>query len=1065
MTTDNSAKAPSRSDNSIEQVEPCETSTDVAALFEQAAFEIFLGVLPKETLTPIWNLPGDDFEAIIDAAIDGAPEDIVLHRYYGNCRFTPLKPGGSLRDWTVDRATHRLEVNTGMTIRKSSIQKMTLKLENFTRFVMQHRDSDKKEGPYFTAATFKNDRRTKEEVESITLLAYDFDNGLELSEFLRAVFRFGHHAWIYTSHSHGKKISGIRLEKYNELVQSGFSPADILKKCKGYETHVCENAIEGDIVKESENGKLMKYQQIHHNPCSKFRLVFPLANPLSSVDFDSMDQLNRGWKVQYEMIAQEIDVAGFDRAGAGLSQPFFAARAKPGSDTFAIEIPGPLLEISGEDVKNCAKMHTTASKTVRQKTRSSYRPGNAVVELSPNGLSENSTGLERWVGAFGKHFKIVDALRTHAPAIFHSESDDRDWQSIQCPWDHHDQDGGTHIRNGNGEDGFSINCKHATCEGEPINNDRLKHLQKLIEIGNLPKQALVERRFFAGTDVEFNAASATLGSTSLPDEFRRNGKTIEYFSGMGDDGPNFMYLCDDFQVVAETTDEFGSNWALRVSLQGPHGYKELSIPMANVVGEQREVRKLLASNGLRMDASKTHRMDKLLSLIKAERHMLAASTAGFHHCNDRPVYVAPTGIAYSAQGVCADVILQDVACVEDPKAGGTLDGWKAAVAASVKSENPLFPLGVLTGFAGILVGLCDFDTTGIALTGPSSSGKSTAQRLGCSVFGNPKAGKSLLHTARATTNAFENIAARAHSATLQIDELGNLIDRDLTQFIFTLSGGRGKARQTADSSLRRSLNWSTFVVLSSERGIADIIKAGGSPVLGGHGVRIPDVHVPAQTVPNEVLDRINACNTNYGHAGPKYVQYLLAQGYGDDPSPIKQRVAEVEARLLGKSNLATERRAVRPFALLEVAGCLAQEAGVLPPEFDVPGTVQWTWSNFMAGAEGEALDHETRILNSIRQNIAQEQGVGLRSKNELSLDEDVRGYRKSALGWYDDDHYYIVRDALTYLAGSSDKPQFIAKLLFNRGMLSKSGEKFHHDHLPGFGRLPHYRLIRKTLLE
>ncbi|HUZ66074.1 MAG TPA: DUF927 domain-containing protein [Beijerinckiaceae bacterium] len=145
--------------------------------------------------------------------------------------------------------------------------------------------------------------------------------------------------------------------------------------------------------------------------------------------------------------------------------------------------------------------------------------------------------------------------------------------------------------------------------------------------------------------------------------------------------------------------------------------------------------------------------------------------------------------------------------------------------AVVESGNHHWLLGALSGFAGTLVARLEMDTCGLGFSGPSSRGKSTLQKLGAAVFGNPRSGMGLLHTMRSTSNAIENLAARSHATTLQLDELAQLPPKDLSNFIFGLTGGVGKSRQRADSSLRPVAKWSTFVTTSSERGFAQLMES------------------------------------------------------------------------------------------------------------------------------------------------------------------------------------------------------------------------------------------------
>ena len=70
---------------------------------------------------------------------------------------------------------------------------------------------------------------------------------------------------------------------------------------------------------------------------------------------------------------------------------------------------------------------------------------------------------------------------------------------------------------------------------------------------------------------------------------------------------------------------------------------------------------------------------------------------------------------------------------------------------------PHFLLGVLSGFAGVVQSLAGLDSCGINLSGLSSSGKTTAQRLAVSAWTSRLIGAGLLQSMRSTENAVEGL--------------------------------------------------------------------------------------------------------------------------------------------------------------------------------------------------------------------------------------------------------------------------------------------------------------------
>src|SRR4051812_6505415 len=109
------------------------------------------------------------------------------------------------------------------------------------------------------------------------------------------------------------------------------------------------------------------------------------------------------------------------------------------------------------------------------------------------------------------------------------------------------------------------------------------------------------------------------------------------------------------------------------------------------------------------------------------------------------------------------------------------------------------------------------------LSGLTSSGKTTAQRLAVSAWSRAAltARDSLLQSARATANGVELLASRSNGTVLALDELGHVSGKELGKIIYSLAGGVGKTRMTADAQLRPSYSWSTFVLLSAEKSLEE----------------------------------------------------------------------------------------------------------------------------------------------------------------------------------------------------------------------------------------------------
>ena len=263
-------------------------------------------------------------------------------------------------------------------------------------------------------------------------------------------------------------------------------------------------------------------------------------------------------------------------------------------------------------------------------------------------------------------------------------------------------------------------------------------------------------------------------------------------------------------------------------------------------------------------------------------------------------------------------------------AAGTLDGWREAVTAALAVHGcPHWILGIVAGFVGPVASLAGLDTGGVNLSGLSSSGKTTAQRLAASACSIPNIRRpGLCQSARATGNAVEALASRATGTVLALDELAHVSGEDAARMIYTIAGGSGKRRMAADATIRDFDCWSTYAVLSGEASLAQkVIRDAGGEWTAGMAVRIVDIDVTDtnRAVDMTTLAQIDAIERHYGHAGPAFIRALIEAVVHRQPTVLRDRVLRAARQLAGKDADSAKTRAATPFALLLVAGELAKD--------------------------------------------------------------------------------------------------------------------------------------------
>jgi len=333
----------------------------------------------------------------------------------------------------------------------------------------------------------------------------------------------------------------------------------------------------------------------------------------------------------------------------------------------------------------------------------------------------------------------------------------------------------------------------------------------------------------------------------------------------------------------------------------------------------------------------------LLRTIKSDRQVPVAPHPGW--TRDRAGHITgflcPTGEFIAAGTDTPDMRLHSSATAKDRLPSGTLDEWKAS--AKEAKNNFHWTLGLCAGFAGPVLDLIEGLPCGVNLSGDSSLGKTIALMLGTTVWTSAVSGKGNFHVMNSTMNALEDLFTMGSGTLTALDEIGALQNpATLAPMLFGASSGAGKARKAGrGAGLSDSAEFCTVTLLTNEHGLKDTITGAGGTYKTGLSVRFPDVDVTAvKKVPADVLVKLDKAKENFGHAGPEFVRYLIAEGWHNKPEKLKKRVKDTADKIAGKDAAPALRRAAQVFALFQVAGKLAAEAGLIeknPIKVNRPG--------------------------------------------------------------------------------------------------------------------------------
>lgn len=504
-------------------------------------------------------------------------------------------------------------------------------------------------------------------------------------------------------------------------------------------------------------------------------------------------------------------------------------------------------------------------------------------------------------------------------------------------------------------------------------------------------------------------------------------------------------------------------YGLRVTVKDLTGdCRQIDFPRGDLAKQgAAEVRSALFTAGLRTEADGDGIVLQCLKAAHPSREIAIVAQPSWHTASGGapPIFISPAGAVI---GAAEDIDYELAAGAKMPDelaAGGSFDGWKAAVGQALAVDGcEHWALGIMAGFAGPLISLTGLDTCGLNLSGQSSGGKSTAQRLAVSAWSTPNIGKAgLFQSARASDNSTEALAARADGTVLALDELALVDGKMLGKLIYMIAGGVGKKRLKADTSMRASYRWSTFTLLSAECSLEEKVTSGGGEWMAGMAVRILDIDITGinRNVPPETLQAIEKIDEHYGHAGPAFIQTLVDNSLHRRPTAMRDAIKAAADDLAGPGADAAVRRSAEALAVVGVAGGIAQEAEILPKSINIPRVIGWAWARFRSSSNAAILNPDEAITLKVRTWIAERWNVTIRHV------EGEAGNRE-AVAWYDKDAVYIPKERLREASGGMMKEVAVAKILAEAKHLLKQQDAAHRTvpYVPKIGKVTAYALDR-----
>jgi len=474
------------------------------------------------------------------------------------------------------------------------------------------------------------------------------------------------------------------------------------------------------------------------------------------------------------------------------------------------------------------------------------------------------------------------------------------------------------------------------------------------------------------------------------------------------------FICHSAIILGEARSLNNDNWKRVIQFHDKDNtLHRLLIPYEHFMGEAQEALKIIANHGL-MPPRQAYKKNVFINYIQdypIEQRFRCVDRAGWHgYC-----FATPN----KTYGNSED---EELLFHSDNKSPYTVSGsfqeWQEL--SQLIEPHALAVLAFSSAFSGQLVLPLGAESGGFHIYGSSTDGKSTVTKASCSIWGNPK---HISKSWRTTDNALENEAELRNDSFLNLDELRQAVPKAVSDIVYMLTGGQGKARSSKAGKNRDAKQFSLMYTSTGEVTLEEHLRRGNIELDAGLLLRF--AHIPSDagkgygvfdcinygTAPQDIGNRINElASKHYGHAGIKWLEYLTQ----DKDAVMQKAQALLDSFIEQHSQIKNGQasRVLRRFALVATAGELATQVGITGWKqgraFEAVAHCFNTWLGNLGN--GENME-ETKTLEHIK---AFFEANGTSRFEDLTLirqadGEVLRQRIHNRVGYYDPDsgHYLV----------------------------------------------------------
>jgi Domain of unknown function (DUF927) len=402
--------------------------------------------------------------------------------------------------------------------------------------------------------------------------------------------------------------------------------------------------------------------------------------------------------------------------------------------------------------------------------------------------------------------------------------------------------------------------------------------------------------------------------------------------------------------------------------------REFLLPLKDVVAVER-LKAVLASNGVVFEPNNAPRLASYLMkwsayLIETQKADIMRMQQGW--TEDLKGFVVgtqeitPIDTRYCPPSPAAKNVVKQMG------AHGSYEVWKQCIQMFNDPGYELHAFTVLCGFASPLMELTNVNGVTLSLYSEDpGTGKTGALYGALSIWGKP----DTLSVFDSTPNALISRMITSKNLPFGLDEQGNMEPKTVSNLIYNISSGMPKLRMMSSANQERELSFITklIAIMTTNQSLRSLLYEHRANATA-ENVRLLEPEVTPPRVPGYELtsergvQMFNPLKSNYGHAGPEYIERLYSTGLDSVRRMVEIEYLKVAEKYSGNSEY---RFLSNLLSTTRTAGDLCNQYGILSYDlariFSVVGAV---FDDVVAGKKREDKNNRSDTVGDfINKNI------------------------------------------------------------------------------------------------